>query len=74
MGTPTFFVIMEVPQKRQQLLLIPPKDALDLWGFLGIRNENLYKRRSTGHIESNRYKKDLEHMERFELDVLALIS
>ena len=32
---------MEVLQEHQQLVLVPPQNALDLWGLLRVRDKNL---------------------------------
>ena len=37
----TLFFVVEVLQEHQQLVLVPPQNALDLWRLLRIRNENL---------------------------------
>lgn len=40
-GGRTLFVVVEVLEELQQLFLVSPQDALDLWRLLRVRDENL---------------------------------
>ena len=45
----TFFIIMERLKERQELVLIPPQNRLNLRGFLRVRDKHL------GEIISNTF-------------------
>ena len=40
----TFFVIVEVFEELEQLVLVPSEDTLDLWRLLRVRHKHLQRR------------------------------
>lgn len=81
-GTPrTLFVVVELAQENEQLLLIPAEDRLDLWRLLRVRHEHLQSNTVPSSVANTNLDdctietRDayLEDMERLELYILALI-
>lgn len=65
---------MECLEEGKKLLFVSPEDTLDLWGLPWISNEDLERGSACELLRPLVTRFYLEHMERFKLNVLALVS